>query len=631
MNFATLRSLFRKKSSCSEPSSPPKQRSNTQSLPDDQSCIIDLDTDILVLIFDLIQATSPKTLQALSLVNKTFYHLTSHARLRSLELDLSPPELQASHDRLKRAERSDLLSAIATLNVTDHGSRPYHGSSNDNPFALTAVNYRNFLQSMASLMPLMTGLKSLRWNGSPYNHHAIPDCMLEALRSCPKVRLHAYADTAPRRHDNTTTRDECNLIKLRGIANLSNFRVDCTYTTADGCLEITQPLKQILLTAPALRSLTLNISMPSGGCVIYSPPQKYCGMGFVGDEKIPPLEELILIDYPWGEHTDKSASDPDTYYCHQQGYPGNRHEIEQWTEDFDWSRLRRLETSYVDFALKAMPKLVSLKSVKFTGYYHTEDIIRFYQECPGILESIGLKTLEGSTLDGILRHGSKLHTLHIHTTESESWPDTAMKDTSLVAIRESCPHIEELFIDLNRSGGDWPWSTLDILAKFPNLRDLTIAFPLTTDWDSDPIKPYVTFSSVRIIFRHLLESSPKLRSLRVLSGCPAPWAGGYPAHGAFWPFENSTEFVCTVSERDDEAARGIFEVVCPKIPCEDVDPETGGKGKHRKGGIRDTKKEKYAIEQEEMSRARRRREIDKATRLATLGPAPRTRWQDLFE
>lgn len=41
---------------------------------------------------------------------------------------------------------------------------------------------------------------------------------------------------------------------------------------------------------------------------------------------------------------------------------------------------------------------------------------------------------------------------------------------------------------------------------------------------------------------------------------------GYLSLEAFWPQYNSTEFVCTLAERDDEAVRGVFEVECLRLP-----------------------------------------------------------------
>lgn len=228
----------------------------------------------------------------------------------------------------------------------------------------------------------------------------------------------------------------------------------------------------------------------------------------MGDEKVPPLEELVISDYPWGHESDVMIN-PFFEGLQQTGYPGKGSEIDYWAENFDWSRLNRLETAYVDFALKIMWKLTSLKEVNFSGSSSNDAIVRFYQQCPAALEAIGAESLQSITLDGVLRHGSALRKLQLHTVEDwgGEWTKKALDAASLRCIRDGCPLIEQLSVDVPRGDG-WPWEILDVLASFPRLRHLTICFELGLHCKDDPVKPYVTFTAVDTLFTYLRSRPP---------------------------------------------------------------------------------------------------------------------------
>jgi len=115
--------------------------------------------------------------------------------------------------------------------------------------------------------------------------------------------------------------------------------------------------------------------------------------------------------------------------------------VDYWAEVFDWSRLQRLKTSYVDFALKIMPKLTALKEIDLLENHSEDEIVRFYKQCPTALEAIGAESLLKVTLDGVLRHGSALRKLRLHNIEDwkGKWVNGAIDAASLRTICESCP------------------------------------------------------------------------------------------------------------------------------------------------------------------------------------------------
>jgi len=529
-----------------------------------QPSLIKLGRDILIMVFNLLQETSAASLQAVASVSTEFYHLAEHSRHRHLTLNLEPSTIEASLNRLHHLEKQELLAAVRSLDVSDPGEFLFKYRECKN-----IDQHSECIDSISTLIPRMTGLKDVCWNFLPYRAGAvsIPITVLEALRFHHRVRLHAMVATSFSLDYTGHYGQEKNFDKLQNNTNLSSLKadIDCPYAT--DCLKATRRLKRILLSAPNIRSVSLNISRRNPHEIKF----EYYGFGFEGDEKLPPLEELVVSEYPWGDESGVMPS-PVSGSLQQTGYPGKGLEMDYWAENFDWSRLKRLETTYVAFVLRIMPKLTSLKEVNFSGSRSDHAILRFYQQCPAALETIAAESLQSVTLDGLLRYGRSLRKLHLHTCESRDgkWAEKALDAASLRSIRDGCPLIEQLFVDVPRNG-DWPWDILDVLASFPRLRHLTLCFELGLHCEDDPVKPYVTFAAADTLYTYLRSRSPKqpsiLSHLHIYSGAPPPLkTTGFLAFGAYWPIPNSTEFICTLSERDDEAARGVFHVECPKLP-----------------------------------------------------------------
>lgn len=332
---------------------------------------------------------------------------------------------------------------------------------------------------------------------------------------------------------------------------------------------MTNALKKILLGAPNLRSLKLNIALPRGGCVVPSPPTTYCGMGFVNGERPAALESLTVEEYPWG-HVPDPVDDSDSSSRNfrlpfSQGYAETRPEDVYWAEVFDWSRLKSLNAPNTYIALTLMPKLTALEEISIAHSTWGLPMSRFYLEVPASLTSITAPSIGAVTLEGILRHGAALKHLQLHQNEKHdgSWSSEAIDTQSLERIRAACPRIEQLYLDLARSG-EWPYDTLDVLASFPRLRHLTICFAL--EHHQDLLTPLVTFSAVETLFAYLRQAGARrLRTLDVHSGSPAATGYGYPSPMAFYPRHNSMSFRCSLGVRDDDAAAGKFTTECPGL------------------------------------------------------------------
>ncbi len=404
----------------------------------------------------------------------------------------------------------------------------------------------------------MTGLTDVSWDSSD-----ISMSVFQALQKRPAVRLHMECSAYSRGNEASHR-----LTQLENSPNLTSLHVDLTYTTADGCLGITQPLKRLLLTCPNIRKLKLDIDLPRSGCVIHSPPSKYCGMGLVGDERPPALEELEVLAFPFGR--EQKADTPPGWG--QVGYPCPGIEEDYWAENFDWTRLRRLVTYNSRLALAMMPRLTSLKEVVLRGYRVDESTRKFYQQVPVALETISVQSIAEIGVDTLLLHGSKLRRLIIHQVaegQPDAWRTAAVDEDALRQICEGCPHIEELELDVGRDGV-WPYTTLDVLATFPKVKELTIWFELGGNGPTGTVRsPIVTSSAVQELFKYMRSKWPfgesPIRKLVIRSGAPALMGHGYPAPVAFWPRANSTSFVCTLSECDDEARQGLYTFNCPNL------------------------------------------------------------------
>ncbi|ORY58781.1 uncharacterized protein BCR38DRAFT_446553 [Pseudomassariella vexata] len=511
--------------------------------PSPEHSLAGLGNDVIFIILDMLQDESPGTVASMTLVSSYFYKKARYSQHRELSIDISQEIVTPK--RLDYAANNGLLPAIRHLKVG--GIRPRTRAEHDT------------LSKLCRLIPSMSGLTYVTWD------FTIPLEALVVIQERPGVRIHTNSWSSHIFH-----KDKNPIVHLRGNLNLHSLDIGTTYTGAEECLQTTQRLKCILLSCPNLRCLKLNLSLPSSRYIIYSEPSEYCGFGFTNGERPPPLEELELDGYPWGYWTaDTSSNDP----FRQHGYPLKGREEDYWAETFDWSQLKRLSTHYSVFALQIMPQLISLRELDCRGWDH-DRVKTFHLNVPAALESITVSSFAGIGMDGLLRHGPKLKKLVIHQAEAcqGRWRDAVVDAKTLRNVRDACPLLVELGLDVGRDGS-WPYDILETLATFPRLRSLTIWFELGLGHNQDPVEPYVTFSEAVKLFKSIRDHSPaqpsRLQRAEIISGSPPPIGLGLTAPSDFWPKQNSTSFVCTVSERDDEAERGVFSVVCPNLKKEE--------------------------------------------------------------
>lgn len=505
--------------------------------------------DLILLIFEHVHTASPSSAAALALVHPSFTQQARYVLYRRVNIDAANRH-DAAARRLKFIVDNDLLPAIRELHVL-------------NRFNSFESHDLQCLSQLAGLIAAMTGLRSLHWEHSP-----IPALVLASIRQLPHpVRLHVVCRLDARRNQAAVGQI---LADLASCGALVSITLDISYTKPQDCLQVCRLLKQLLLTCPALRNLSIDFHHPRLGCVAYGPPNEYPGMGFSGGEHpLRPLESLVIHEYPWGQQ--RPSGDRFMYLQYSLGYPVEVPEVDYWVNIFDWSALRRLELTWeaglvgstqVFVANKLAPKLTALREVRFTAtreVWSGESLSTFFNTVPSLLEAISVPHLVSLGVAAFRRHAQTLRRLTIHQSEQSGWADQLLTKDVLEELLETLPQLEELSIDMSRTGDEWPHEKLALLARLPRLRELEL-------WFSFRGRPVLKASSAVELFTSLRHACPTLRQLRVHAGCPPPLGLGFLSDfGHSYIEDNATSFTCRAAERGDEAVAGVVAVTSPKF------------------------------------------------------------------
>ncbi|AEO70910.1 21d9211f-c590-4420-ac64-12fd2e5d1df3 [Thermothielavioides terrestris] len=511
--------------------------------------IAKISEDIILHIFELVHAASPHSAANLALVHPRFYRLARYVQHRCVDIALSTTD-EAAAKRLDLIEKEGLLPAIQELRV--------RGGIRD-------LN-QHCLSRLAAMLAGMTALRSVFWESGP-----IPTLALENLRKLPfPVQLHVRVEKI--RGGNPAAAEL--LSALAGYDALTSVTLEAGYTNAGDCLHLTRPLKKLLLSCPNLVNLSIDLHLPRQGCVGYSPPDEYPGLGFSrGERPLRPLESLTIYEYPWGEGVVRGLP-------HSIGYPCEGREMDYWAANFDWSALRRLalippptqimlyNTSQPWIANTLAPRLTALREVSFTVVDDPfgNSVRTFFDQVPSTLEDISVPYLDSIGVACLARHAPTLRRLAVHQPGGPSspsgWEEHLLSEAALEDLSQTVPHLEELGIDMLRVDGDWPRGKLDLLARFPRLRALELWF----DLGNGPPQPALTASSAARLFADLRRTCPALQQLRIHSGFPPQPKLGFPASfGPSYTEYNSTSFTCRVAEGDGEAVAEGVAVTSPKL------------------------------------------------------------------
>ena len=190
-----------------------------------------------------------------------------------------------------------------------------------------------------------------------------------------------------------------------------------------------EALQKTMLGCPGLRILEVSISR--SGCMVG--PTTIGDIDFSADSMTPSLEVIKF-----------------------KGYALRR----SWIDNMDWSRLRRLELTEFTQLERLAPHLSSLRAfaMRHHGYSldpsKAQEIDGFLLKC-ALLEDLELVNLmEAIPITTVVRHGPELMRLKLHEFENfrEGKRRIVLSLDSLMLLRESCPELDILEVDINRDG-----------------------------------------------------------------------------------------------------------------------------------------------------------------------------------
>ncbi len=494
-----------------------------------------LSYDILILIVKQLYETERQSVNNLALTCSALYSQTRYVQHRVVSLDFR--QLETTGNRMKLV-RNGFLLAIRRLHVRTSPSFDNALGWLNTPKMSKGTGKRlkselALLDELGDIIPSMPGLRDLHWSSA-----VIPGRLLGYLGKNPRVLLHLSLEG---RFGLVDDEDWAALrelsAKLAGIQGISSLRIRISGRPLPFRPIVEHALKPILLSSPRLRTLSLNIdTRQSSGHF-----REYHGFGLCNGETLPPLEELEVVNYQWGQQPWGIDLGEDG-----DGYPvpfGT--EFEYWAEHFDWSQLRRLrlEDDSVFLAVHLAPQLTALEELElsFPSRRGHDSIPAFFAALPlpPTLTSLTLSTLPPTILPLL---PATLRSLSVH--------QTPLPDAELTLLREHLPNLETL-ARVCACDPDWPRETLALLTTFPRLHTLTISFDRSTPGRPGPA---LTLSAAGQLRAELANSSSSsLRSLRLHSSLRLdPRLDGWDlTPDEIWLGRMGMEFECDLDGNED--------------------------------------------------------------------------------
>ncbi|KAF2806936.1 uncharacterized protein BDZ99DRAFT_537888 [Mytilinidion resinicola] len=260
----------------------------------------------------------------------------------------------------------------------------------------------------------------------------------------------------------------------------STLQVGASYDGNDELFVVDQAY-DILTTFPKVESLSLSFAQ--GGCLVeLSNPWS---SNFRWYDTFPSLDYLELSDYRWDD------------IC------GNKKEsVASWKKHIDWTKLRTLDidlppNSFLD-VFKGEELLQSLESLtlrpKWSFRGNETTFCKFDDEATQLRANYtafitSLRPLRELSISGmgkhldivpiLERHGTTLRKLSIHEFERDCPNRTRPYLVhQLAQIREYAPFLHTLELDFIRGPTGWPGDSIEELADFEQLRELTMHFDL---------------------------------------------------------------------------------------------------------------------------------------------------------
>jgi hypothetical protein len=538
--------------------------------------LVQLPDDVVLLVLSFVDNSDLRKVASLS---SAFYEKARHVQHHTVHINLS--QRSQALGRLDVLARNLLLPAVRVLEVDSSSNVAQEGEEAD-----------EILTRLADMLPHMAGLRDLNWH-LPVDSR---DWRRHWCRNVPVLIPRAFLDHVPTRArlhtviaaiatDESHGQARAFLAQLADNQNLFSLSVHVAFVGEHACRATMRVLKQVLLSCPRLTRIPLlYVGPPEGVVELSRPGAPYCGLGLSGGERPPALEELGVAIYPWG--WEPTAAHLSMHNIRCAAYPEKVNELQYWAETFDWSRLRRLNDIPSLLGLDIVPKLIALKEVVFENRFNRQwDKATFLEQVPTELELVSIPgwSYVSRKPGPITRHGAALRKLTIHCMEP--WT-SLVTDADLVALCNGLPHLTELALDIARdkNENDWPYSSLEIIARFPCLRSVILWFELGYGLPSLPI-PHVTVSAAHHLFAYLRERNRNIQRLELYSGAPSAANQATRTPISDWALQNSVRLLCEVSLLDGDAVDGFIRVTCPDFSKE-MNAELGRRVKENREGRR---------------------------------------------
>jgi len=310
--------------------------------------ISDLSDDILLVILDHLHDISPSTVKRLASISRWFHDKARYVQHHNLQLNVGI-NCKRELKYLQYLSSSGFLAAVRTLIIA---------VANDAGEKLRV----KYTEALDNVIKPMGGLRDVHWKVSHRSFKDMDPYMLINLVTThhPRARFHTHLgiDCSEFWRDmEFCTRNHPTLRTIRplcGSQNMYSLRINLGHAaTQASLLETAQSLKDLLISYPGLRKLTLGFNCPfpcpeygSRGCLVV--PEKYMPLLFGDDQsRAAVLEDLEVL-----------------MHMHKP----NVSNLATWAENlkFDWSRLRKVHLPpLLEFRAMA-EKLIALEDLSLT-------------------------------------------------------------------------------------------------------------------------------------------------------------------------------------------------------------------------------------------------------------------------
>ena len=365
----------------------------------------------------------PESTKSIALANKHIYstsRLVSHRR-KTLDFEqLDDIEVITT----KWLQNPTALRGIRHITISSSPTIRYSSQVIDNDGGESWATFITFIKQAARL-------RTFKWKC--FSH--MPLTVIEALEKYhPSLQLTVYNYTRPSPSGDSQHPAELALAGSPLLVGIS-AKLYCDYTVYRRDFREVA-LRRIIATAPNLKYASVLVDQAERAghrATKYEDRDAF----YSGCSPNPALRTLVL-----------------------DGYRLSKATLEDWSNFVDLSALENIKcmrggepsSDYFAHALKVLP---SLKHVSLNlRFNHSKEfraaVENYLLLCP-TLESLSLWSWMGRVkLDTILRHGPTLKMLQLHEREEGMLGRPTMTLEDVKAIREACPQLTDLTIDMRR-------------------------------------------------------------------------------------------------------------------------------------------------------------------------------------